>query len=213
MDSRKNERHEMIDRDLPEQIRKMVEGKTYESDEVGCSDSQVRIYDEFVLKIEKEKEKLADMVRTMQWLEGKLPAPRVLYTEVKDGIRYLVMSKVKGRMACDPYYMTRPKELLQLLADSLKLLWSVDISDCPFRDEGKDIDNAVLSHGDFCLPNILADNSSITGFLDWGYCTVSSKQADIDTCIESLENNLTGCFSDGTQELPLDRRTFEELLK
>ena len=119
------------DVNLPKQIREMVEGKTYESDEVGCSDSQVRIYDEFVLKIEKEKEKLADMVRTMQWLEGKLPAPRVLYTEVKDGIRYLVMSKVKGRMACDPYYMTRPKELLKLLADSLKLLWSVDISDCP----------------------------------------------------------------------------------
>ena len=120
-----------LDKNLPEQIRNMIRGKSYESDDVGCSDSQVRIYDEFVLKIEKETEKLADMVRTMQWLEGKLPAPRVLYTEVKDGIRYLVMSKVKGRMACDPYYMTRPKELLKLLADSLKLLWSVDISDCP----------------------------------------------------------------------------------
>ncbi|MBR5712378.1 MAG: aminoglycoside 3'-phosphotransferase [Lachnospiraceae bacterium] len=116
---------------FPEQIRKMVEGKPYETDDMGKSGSEVLIYDDCVLKIEKECPKLAQMVEVMRWLDGKLPAPKVLATEVKDGYRYLVMSRVKGRMACDEYYMNRPEELTTLLAEALKMLWSVDISDCP----------------------------------------------------------------------------------
>ena len=93
-----------------------------------------------------------------------------------------------------------------------KMVWAVDISDCPFLEEGKDVKDPVLSHGDFCLPNILVDNKGITGFLDMGYCTIAERQADIDMCIESLEANLTGRFSDGTEEKPLDREAFCNLL-
>ena len=116
---------------MPESIRQLIEGKPYETDGMGLSGSQVRIYDDSVLKIEKEQPKLAQMVEVMRWLEGKLPAPKVLATEVKDGYRYLLMSKVAGRMACDEYYMNRPEELVTLLSEALKMLWSVDISDCP----------------------------------------------------------------------------------
>ena len=117
--------------DLPEAIRQLIEGKPYETNDMGKSGSLVRIYDEFVLKVEKERPQITKMVEVMRWLEGKLPAPRVLATEVKDGFRYLVMSKIGGRMACDEYYMNRPEELTELLAEALKMLWSVDISDCP----------------------------------------------------------------------------------
>ena len=43
----------------------------------------------------------------------------------------LVMSKAEGSMACDPYYMERPDELLPLLAETVRMLWNVDISSCP----------------------------------------------------------------------------------
>ena len=116
---------------LPESIRKFTEGKSFETNDFGKSGSLVRIYDDFVLKVEKERPQIAKMVEVMRWLEGKLPAPKVLATEVKDGYRYLLMSKVRGRMALDEYYLNRSEELVTLLAEALKMLWSVDISDCP----------------------------------------------------------------------------------
>ncbi len=36
-------------------------------------------------------------------------------------------------MACDSYYMSRPKLLVELLADTLHKLWAVDISECPCK--------------------------------------------------------------------------------
>ncbi len=116
---------------IPESIREYTDRKTYHTDNVGCSDSHVRIYDDFVLKIEKERAELADMVSLMKWLDGKLPVPKVICTEVSRGYRYLVMSKAEGCMACDPYYMERPDELLPLLAETVRMLWNVDISSCP----------------------------------------------------------------------------------
>ena len=120
-----------LDDFFPEKIKEMLDGKEYMADEIGKSQSLVRIYDDSVLKVEKEREKLPKMIEVMQWLDGKLPVPKVIYTEVYDGYRYLVMSRVTGRIACDPYYMEKPEELLTLLAESLKMLWSIDISDCP----------------------------------------------------------------------------------
>ena len=116
---------------LPESIRSLTEGKSYETNDFGKSGSLVRIYDDFVLKVEKERPQIAQMVEVMRWLEGKLPVPKILAAEVKDGYRYLLMSKVQGRMACDEYYMNRPEELTTLLTEALKMLWSIDISDCP----------------------------------------------------------------------------------
>ena len=120
-----------LDEFFPKKIKEILKGKEYTADDIGKSHSLVRIYDDFVLKVEKERPKLAQMVEVMRWIEGKLPTPRVIATEVEDGYRYLLMSKVKGHMALDEYYLNRPEELVTLLADALKMLWSIDISDCP----------------------------------------------------------------------------------
>ena len=149
----------------------------------------------------------------MRWLEGKLPVPKVLHHQEKEGFSYLLMTRLKGRMLCDPVILHNRNRLMKSAAAAMKMLWEVDISDCPFLTEGGGSEDAVLSHGDFCLPNILADNRGITGFLDLGYCTVARKEKDIETCIESLQENLTGRFSDGTETEPLDRDLFVRLLK
>ena len=138
---------------LPESIRKFTEGKSFETNDFGKSGSLVRVYDDFVLKIEKECPKIARMVEVMRWLEGKLPVPKILATEVKDGYRCLLMSKVQGRMACDEYCMNRPEELTTLLAEALRMLWSIDISDCP-----KTFDlSAELAEAKYRVENDLVD--------------------------------------------------------
>lgn len=182
------------------------------SEGIGLSGAKMLFFDDMVLKIQKESEISNREVEAMRWLKGRLPVPGVLYHVNKDGMSYLLMTKLKGRMLCDPIILHNRNRLLKSCAAALKMLWQVDLTDCPFLKGNKGNPDLVLSHGDFCLPNILVDNKGVTGFLDLGYCTVSSRQDDIDSCLESLDANLVGRFSDGTETEPVDRPYFKSLL-
>ena len=182
------------------------------SEGIGLSGAKMLFFDDMVLKIQKESGISNREVEAMRWLKGRLPVPGVLYHVNKDGMSYLLMTKLKGRMLCDPIILHNRNRLLKSCAAALKMLWQVDLTDCPFLKSNKENPDLVLSHGDFCLPNILVDNKGVTGFLDLGYCTVSSRQDDIDSCLESLDANLVGRFSDGTETEPVDREYFKSLL-
>lgn len=52
----------------------------------------------------------------------------------------------------------------------------------------------VLSHGDYCMPNVIIDNDMISGFIDLGEAAVSDKWKDIAMCYISLKNNFSGVF-------------------
>lgn len=52
----------------------------------------------------------------------------------------------------------------------------------------------VLSHGDFCLPNVLAQGDSICGFIDLGRAGVADKWQDIALCYRSLQHNFDGTY-------------------
>ena len=123
-----NNMREML---LPAAIERLVEGKPYSVDDIGKSGSQIRIYEDYVLKIEKFRAEREDTVRVMRWLEGKLPVPKVLAYEAEAEYQYTLMSRVTGKVLCDEYYLEHPKELLALAAEALRMLWNVDVKDCP----------------------------------------------------------------------------------
>jgi len=52
----------------------------------------------------------------------------------------------------------------------------------------------VLSHGDFCLPNIFFSENKVSGFIDLGKMCVADKYQDIALCYRSLTNNLDGGY-------------------
>ena len=116
---------------IPENIKTCIGDRDYQLDEIGMSDSKVLVFEDMVLKIEKKHEESDNEHRMMKWLDGRLPVPKVLCSESAGGYHYLLMSKIQGKMACDEYYINRPGELAALLAEGLKMLWSVDISSCP----------------------------------------------------------------------------------
>ena len=66
---------------IPVSIRKEIEGLPYEINETGMSGFQVLMFPEAVLKIGPRSVLTDGMVRVMRWLEGRLPAPRVLAFE------------------------------------------------------------------------------------------------------------------------------------
>lgn len=116
---------------LPEDIRKHIEGREYSLDDIGKSGSKILIFDDMVLKITDKSSDDREAVQMMRWLEGKIPAPRVISFVEDDKCAYLLMTRVRGKMSCDRYYMERPDELIPLLAKAIKMLWSIDIKDCP----------------------------------------------------------------------------------
>ncbi|MCR5062423.1 MAG: aminoglycoside 3'-phosphotransferase [Treponema sp.] len=223
---------------LPEKIKALVSGKNYTCDDMGKSQAKVLMFDDCVLKIEKTAEENDELVKMMRWLEDKVPVPKVIAYEKDAENQYLLMSKVPGKMSCDDYYMSRPKELCKNLAEVLKLLWSIDSSDCPrritlddelaearYRVENNLVDvcdaepetygpngfenpkallewlennrperEPVLSHGDFCLPNVLIDDGKLGGLIDFGDTGVNDKWLDIALCYRSLKHNADGTW-------------------
>jgi kanamycin kinase/aminoglycoside 3'-phosphotransferase-3 len=93
-----------------------------------------------VLKIGECSAAVVEQVQILQWLEGKLPVPKVLAYEEENGKSYLLMSRIEGDMSCDTYYLDHPDILLEALASGLKMLWEVDIQDCP---RVRDLDHAL----------------------------------------------------------------------
>ena len=140
---------------LPEAIRKHMEGREYTIDDMGKSGSKVLIFEDMVLKITDKPCDDIDAVEMMRWLEGKIPAPRVIVFEEDDSYSYLLMSRVMGKIACDKYYLERPKELVPLLSRSVKMLQSIDITDCPVI---KDLDRE-LKKAAYKVENGLVDIS------------------------------------------------------
>lgn len=131
------------DRQIPENIRRLISGKEYRTDDTGRSGAKILVFDDCVLKIERTCQKNVDTVRVMRWLEGKLPVPRVIRWEQDAAYQYLLMSKVPGRMSCDERCMSRPRELIERLAEALMMLWSVDIHGCPrTRDPETELNEA-----------------------------------------------------------------------
>ena len=52
----------------------------------------------------------------------------------------------------------------------------------------------VLSHGDFCLPNVFLEGDRIAGFLDLGRCGIADPWCDIALGWRSLRNNAAGVY-------------------
>lgn len=84
-----------------------------------------------------------------------------------------------------------PDELLQWLYDN------------------KPEEELVLSHGDFCLPNIFGIHNEVTGYIDLGKTGIADKWCDIALCCRSLSHNYSGKYS--PQKTPVYEK-YDELL-
>ncbi len=58
-------------------------------------------------------------------------------------------------------------------------------------------EDLVLSHGDFCLPNIFSDGETITAFIDNGKMGPADRWQDIAIVLRSLRDNFNGEYRDG----------------
>lgn len=233
---------------LPEKIRDLIAGENYQTDTIGMSEASILMYENKILKVQENNEEAENEYRMLQYLRDRLPVPEIYAHEISDGKSYILMSKCAGEMACFHEYMKDPAVLCKLLANGLKRLWSIDISDCPsdqslshklaqarynVENDLVDLDNVepdtfgengfqnpaellqwlyenqpeeelVLSHGDYCLPNIFGIHDEVTGYIDLGKTGISDRWCDIAICHRSLSHNYSGKYNNHEKIAHLD---------
>lgn len=154
--------------DIPESIIDIIDGLKYEVDNIGLSDSNVFVFEDYILKISSDSFELKNEVKAFNALKGKLPIARVLAYEENNGRAYLLKTKIKGKMLCDEEFLNNPELLFKLASDALKMLWSVDI-------RGLDLQNTVdviIDYGKYSINNNKlkieeSDTNVTSGFKDF----------------------------------------------
>ena len=132
---------------IPESIRRFLPEEQYTYNNIGCSGASVLMFDEYVLKIEKDTNMSANELNMMRWLKGKLPAPEVVAADCVDGMRYLLMTRMEGHDLCKSEILDDQMLLAEFVADGLRKMWAVDITDCPtsrlLDDKFKEIEEGL----------------------------------------------------------------------
>ena len=219
----------------PASLRELVGNYRAEVVTVGLSkDAVYRLHGETIAYL-----KIGDDLRgehdRLRWLEGRLPAPRVLHYVVEATKHYLLTTEVPGVMTheVDLPYLKR----VQLMAEGARMWHALPALECPFdqridiqirraqqnmaaglvnadhfdiyrhgrtaRDLIEEIqqtrpaeDDLVVTHGDYCLPNILVDpvTQQITGFVDLGRMGVADRFVDLAIGARSITYNLGGIW-------------------
>lgn len=121
----------MGNHNIPTEIKDKILDEEHVADEIGMSESNIFLFGSQVLKIQKANDEALNEYKMMSWLDGKLPIPEI-HGYARNGENdFLLMSKLKGCMACDISFLKEPVLLTEMLAEGLKMLWNVDMSSCP----------------------------------------------------------------------------------
>ncbi len=78
-------------------------------------------------------------------------------------------------------------------------------------EDHKPEEEPVLSHGDFCLPNLIFQGERLSGYVDLGRMGIADKWRDIALCYRSLLHNYNGKFGGKQYEGYDPEMLFEQL--
>lgn len=200
---------------LPASIREHVSGaKLYDS---SCRseaktyrvEGAIRAY----LKMDRKGalEREAGMTR---YLNSLRLAPRVIAYESGADLDYLLTEAIEGEAGSAPAHLGQPEKLARVFGESLRMLHSLPTEPCPYRTVHvpETAADAVILHGDYCLPNIILDRFTFKAFIDLGEGGVGDRHYDLAWGIWTLRYNLrTDRYRDlfldayGRQDVHMDR--------
>ena len=116
---------------LPATIAKILDNKTYTTDNIGMSNAGVFVFDNAVLKIQPCSEESTNEAHMLKFLSERQLAPSVLVREIVDGKDFLLMEKCSGKMLCDSEFLNNPRKLTEIASEALHKLWNIDVKSCP----------------------------------------------------------------------------------
>ncbi|MFS0690000.1 APH(3') family aminoglycoside O-phosphotransferase [Sporosarcina sp. 179-K 8C2 HS] len=124
--------------EVPSSLAKLTNGFSWEPITIGHSEAKTFLlkssHSNQYLKVQSRDsvERLFDEKEKLEWLEGKLPVPRVLFYGEDEANEYLLMSEIKGVNASDQSHREYLPTVLESLGSGLKTIHRVPIDNCPY---------------------------------------------------------------------------------
>lgn len=201
------------DINFPKAMEQYLEGRTVKeiTENHRSGDLVYRVGNDYILKVSDNIERLRREREVNDFLTGKLAVSETVLFVVENGQAFYLKTMLGGDILVEKEYLCNPRELVRLLAQAMRMIHSVDIRDCPIKSP--DSEGDCFIHGDFCLPNILAKDGKVSGFIDLEAGGIGDPWIDFAWCIWSLEYNLgtnqyTGLLLDALG-IVFDREKFE----
>lgn len=159
--------------------------------------------------------KLNHEYQIQKWIDSRIQVPKALKYVKEGATEYLITSGIEGT----PVYQLQKEQKedgVRVLAEALKLIHSMNTKGCPLTSTIDDkiklvkinadnplkkrklanlekvnvSENIMLTHGDYCLPNILVtDDGNLGGVIDWDYGGLADQYVDFVSCLWSLKYN------------------------
>lgn len=126
-------------KEVPQGLAKFTNGYTWEQITIGQSDAMTFLLKGSInnqyLKIQPNNsiENLYQEKEKLEWLQGKLSVPEVLYHDTDEVNEYLLITEIKGINASDKSNKANLSLLIEQLALGLKTIHSLSIESCPFN--------------------------------------------------------------------------------
>ncbi|WP_028608462.1 APH(3') family aminoglycoside O-phosphotransferase [Paenibacillus harenae] len=148
---------------LPPMIKRLTEDCEWHRVTVGMSESKTyRLTGaaaNYFIKFHAADavESLLDEKERIEWLQGKLPVPRVATYEKDDAGEYLLITGLAGLDASDKAHEQALPQLMRLLAEGLRAVHDVPIKECPFNrtlpvvlaEAGRRVELGLVDEDDF----------------------------------------------------------------
>lgn len=165
---------------FPQSLRKRLEECDVREVHIGMSDTRVfhlayANRGKFYLKIGDVSNHalLLHEVGILQWLQGKINVPEVIDYIHADGKEYMLLTEVPGTTCLDAMDSVPAGKLAALLAEGLREIHQVDITDCPYdetvatklENAQTNLANGWVDESDFDAERIGMTGQEILGLL------------------------------------------------
>ena len=203
---------------LPSEVRAAAiaglggEGVTREFTWLSWAVTVWRLEDESGAVYIKRAADLADERARMDWLAGRVPVPEVIDLLHVEGSDWLLTRGLRGVPLSDRSLGWKPSRIARLFGEILRDLHATDAEGCPF---GEAKTGHVLTHGDYCLPNVLVEDGRLSGFVDLGLAGLADSRVDLAAGVWTLDYNFGHGygreFLDAYGEAPISDQAIERL--
>ncbi len=148
---------------LPNQLSKMINGFDWERITIGHSESKTfllkgNLYNLY-LKVQSltATERMVNERMRLDWLQGKLPVPEVVFYDQDDNQEYLLITEINGVHAADRSLESDLSTVMKQLAYGLRQIHDIDITHCPFdqtldtkiEEAKRRVENNLVDEEDF----------------------------------------------------------------
>jgi len=148
---------------IPNSLAKLTNGYSWERITIGHSDALTFLlkghsYNQYI-KIQPNNsiDNLYHEKEKLEWLQGKLSVPEVLYYDKDEVNEFLLITEIKGINASDKSYETNLPYLMEQLALGIKTIHSLSVESCPFNknldvkieDAKRRVENGLVDEEDF----------------------------------------------------------------